>query len=166
MVLYSVVLWVILYIGVFYMFQGTFKHNLDAKGRLAIPNKIRQLIEKIDNKEILIITQGLENCLLAYPRDEWQTMLEKSKGLALLEDGARDYIRLLIGPATDCILDKMGRIMIPANLRIYANIDKEVIILGAMEKMEIWSKENYEEYLEDFKKSKSERIKQMKDIGL
>ncbi len=148
------------------MFQGTFKHNLDAKGRLAIPNKLRQLIEKIDNKEILIITQGLENCLLAYPRSEWQKMLEKSKDLALLEDGARDFIRLLIGPATDYTLDKMGRIMIPANLREYANIDKEVIILGAMEKIEIWSKENYEEYLEEFKKSKSERIKQMKDIGL
>ena len=60
----------------------------------------------------------------------------------------------------------MGRIMIPANLRSYAGIDKEVIVLGAMEKIEIWSKENYEIYLEDFKKSKSERIKQMKDIGL
>jgi len=148
------------------MFQGTFKHNLDAKGRLAIPNKIRQQIEKIEDKEILVVTQGLEDCLLAYPKNEWQKMLEKSKDLALLEDGARDYIRLIIGPATDCSLDKMGRIRIPPNLRDYAGIDKEVIILGAMEKIEIWSKSNHEQYLEDFKKSKKKRIKQMRDIGL
>jgi len=148
------------------MFQGTFKHNIDDKGRVAIPNKLRQQIEKIDDREILIITQGFEDCLLAYPREEWKKMVEKAEGLKLLDEAARDFIRLIIGPASECTLDKMGRVQIPQTLREYAEIDKEVIFIGSLNKIEIWAKEKYDSYLEEFKKSKKERIKQMKDIGL
>ena len=148
------------------MFKGTFKHSLDAKGRIAIPNRLRQQLEKIDDKEVLIITQGFEDCLLAYPPQEWEKMEQKAGQLALLDDAARDFIRLYIGPATECCLDKMGRVMIPGNLRDYAGIKKEVLIFGAVEKIEIWAKENYDNYINEFRSSKNERIKKMKDIGL
>ncbi len=148
------------------MFKGTFKHSLDSKGRVAIPNKLRRQMEKIDNKEVLVITQGFDDCLFAYPLDEWETMEQKASHLALLDGAARDAKRLFFGPATECVLDKMGRVIIPQNLRDYASITKEVIILGSLEKIEIWSKTNYSDYIEDFRNNKDERMERMKDIGL
>lgn len=148
------------------MFKGTFFHTLDEKGRIAIPNKLRQQIEKSGDTEILIITQGFEGCLLAYPQDQWKMIEEKAEKLSILDEAARNFIRFFIAPASECVLDKLGRIILPTNLRDYGKIKKDVVISGALNKIEIWSKENYEKYWEEFKSSQNDVIKQMKDIGL
>ncbi|MBU1077668.1 MAG: division/cell wall cluster transcriptional repressor MraZ [Spirochaetes bacterium] len=148
------------------MFKGTFFHTLDDKGRIAMPNKLRQQIEKSGETEILIITQGFEGCLLAYPQDQWKMIEEKASKLSLLDEDARNFIRFFISPASECVLDKMGRIILPTNLREYGQIQKEVVISGALDKIEIWSKKNYDDYWREFKDSKNDVIKQMKDIGL
>lgn len=148
------------------MFKGTFFHSLDEKGRIAIPNKLRQKIEKTGDTEILIITQGFEGCLLAYPQNEWKKIEEKAQKLSLLDEAARNFVRFFISPASECTLDKLGRIILPSNLRDYAGIQKEVVISGALDKIEIWSKESHDQYWKEFKSSQNDVIKQMKDIGL
>lgn len=147
------------------MFKGTVKHSLDARGRIAIPPKLRQYIEKIGNIEVLIITQGFEGCLFAYPPAEWRKIEEKAKELPLIDKKALAFKRFFIAPAAECVLDKLGRIMIPPNLREYANINKEVYISGVVEKIEIWSKENYEKYWKKFRASENKNINIIRDIG-
>ena len=147
------------------MFKSTFKHTLDEKGRIAIPTKLRQQLEKLDGKETLIITHGFEECLFAYPLDNWKEIEEKASQLSLLDKVARGFIRFFIGPAAECGLDKLGRVMVPQNLIDYASINKEVIISGSVNKIEIWSKEIYDNYWNDFKSNQEKRIDEMKEIG-
>ena len=148
------------------MFKGTFFHTLDEKGRISIPNKLRQQIEKSGDAEILIITQGFEGCLLAYPQNQWKKIEEKANKLSLLDKAARNFIRFFISPASECILDKLGRTILPSNLREYADINKEVVISGSLDKIEIWSREKYDKYWKEFNSSQDDVIKQMQDIGL
>jgi MraZ protein len=148
------------------MFKGTVTHSLDAKGRIAIPNKLRQQIEKTGDTEILIITQGTDGCLFAYTPNEWKKFEQKASQLSLLDETASTFRRFFIAPAAECTLDKLGRIMIPGNLREFAEITKEVVITGVADKIEIWSKINYDKYWKEFKNSEIERINKIKDIGL
>lgn len=148
------------------MFKGTFFHSLDEKGRIAVPNKLRQQMEKSGDMEVLIITQGFEGCLFAYTPAAWKEIEAKTKQLSMLDEAARNFIRFFISPASECTLDKMGRMMVPPNLREYAGINKEVVISGAVDRIEIWAKDNWDSYWQDFKSSEKDFIKQMKDIGL
>lgn len=148
------------------MFKGTFFHSLDEKGRIAIPNKLRQQMDKTGDSEILVITQGFERCLFAYPLEEWKEIELKAKKLSILDKASQDFIRFFISPANECVLDKLGRIMLPQNLRDYAGISREAVILGAAGRIEIWSKENWDRYQLEFRNNEKDFIKQMKDIGL
>lgn len=148
------------------MFKGTFLHSLDEKSRIAIPNKLRQQMTKTGDTEILVITQGFEGCLFAYTAEEWREIELKTTKLSILDEASRNFIRFFISPASECILDKLGRIMLPQNLRDYAKITKEVMISGAVNRIEIWSKENWDRYLQQFKTNEKDLIKQMRDIGL
>ena len=147
------------------MFNGTHKHSLDDKSRIAIPSKLRQQLTKCSNSNVLMVTRGIMNCLWAFPMEEWEKLIKKAQTHQIINIPMIDFNRFFVGPAVDCNLDKMGRIMIPEVLRDYAGITKEVVISGATEKIEIWSKESYDKYWEDFNKSYIERIKQMQDIG-
>ena len=125
------------------MFIGEYQHALDSKNRIVVPAKLR---EGLGDK--FVITKGLDGCLYAYPIDEWQKFEEKLKNLPLTNKDARAFVRFFVAGATEVETDKQGRGLIPANLREYAGIEKEIVTIGALNKVEIWSKEKWESYNE------------------
>ena len=125
------------------MFIGEYQHSLDSKNRIVVPSKLREGLG-----EKFIISKGLDGCLYAYPIDEWQEFEEKLKNLPLTNRDARAFVRFFVAGATEVETDKQGRGLIPANLREYAGIEKEIVTIGALNKIEIWSKEKWESYNE------------------
>ncbi|QUG40995.1 division/cell wall cluster transcriptional repressor MraZ [Psychrobacillus sp. INOP01] len=123
------------------MFMGEYQHNVDAKGRLIIPSKFREHLE--DN---FVLTRGLDNCLFGYPMNEWRKLEEKLKELPVTKKDARAFTRFFFSGATEVEIDKQGRINIPNNLRSYAKMDKECIVLGVSNRLEIWAKDAWENY--------------------
>lgn len=124
------------------MLMGEYHHNIDDKSRLIIPAKFRsELGEKI------VITRGLDKCISAYSYDEWQKLVTRLQKLSFTKKDARIFTRILLSGAVECEFDRQGRINITSPLSDYANINKECVIIGVNECIEIWSKENFEEYL-------------------
>lgn len=134
------------------MFMGEFHHNIDDKGRLVIPNKFRSELG-----EQFIITRGLENCLYAYSMNEWNNLVSKLKSLPFTKKDARIFIRSFFSGATECEFDKQGRINITSPLVNYAGISKECVIIGANDRIEIWSDEGWNNFM-DVNSSKLEDI--------
>ncbi|HIW22205.1 MAG TPA: division/cell wall cluster transcriptional repressor MraZ [Candidatus Dorea intestinavium] len=121
------------------MLKGEYNHNIDAKGRLIIPAKLRD-----DLGESFVITKGMENCLYVHPIEQWKAFEEKLNGLSTTTNkNARDLAYFFQGSAVDGELDKQGRTLIPQTLRKYANIDKEVVFIGMGKRAEIWDKEKW-----------------------
>lgn len=123
------------------MFMGEFQHTIDAKGRLIVPHKFRNALG-----EHFVATKGLDSCLFIYPMDEWRQLEEKLKALPITSADARAFVRFFFSRATECELDKQGRILLPANLREYAKLEKDVVLLGVSNRVEIWSREEWEAY--------------------
>lgn len=117
------------------MFMGEFNHSIDAKGRIIVPAKFRE-----DLGEEFVVTLGLDGCLFLYPDSEWQEFVEQLKHLPGNRQ-ARQLQRYFLAGATTCEVDKQGRILIPAKLREHAKLEKEVVFVGVLGKIEIWSKE-------------------------
>ncbi len=127
--------------GVSKMFMGEYQHNLDSKGRLIVPSKFR---DGLGQK--FVITKGLDNCLFVYPMEEWSVLENKLKSLPFTKADARAFVRFFFSGANECDLDKQGRILLPGNLREYAKLDKDIVIIGVSARIEIWSKEVWEKY--------------------
>ena len=125
------------------MFIGEYQHALDAKNRMIIPSKLR---DNLGNK--FVITKGLDGCLYIYPLKEWEVLEEKLKKLPLTNKDARAFVRFFFSGACEIELDKQGRGLIPQNLREYAKIEKEIISIGVLTRIEVWSKEKWQEYNE------------------
>lgn len=125
------------------MFIGEYQHGLDAKNRIIIPAKFR---EKLGIN--FVITKGLDGCLYAYPTSEWSKLEEKLKSLPLTNKDARAFTRFFFSGASEIELDKQGRGLIPQNLIEYASIKKEIVSIGVLSRVEIWSKEKWQEYNE------------------
>ncbi|OAB33914.1 division/cell wall cluster transcriptional repressor MraZ [Paenibacillus glacialis] len=123
------------------MFMGEYQHSIDDKGRMIIPVKFRELLGTS-----FIVTRGLDHCLFAYPREEWALLEQKLKSLPLMKSDARAFTRFFFSGATECEWDKQGRVNLPGNLREYAKLDKECVVLGVSNRMEIWSKPIWNEY--------------------
>lgn len=123
------------------MFMGEYHHSIDNKGRLIIPAKFRE-----DLGEMFIITRGLDQCLFGYPLSEWKILEEKLKGLPLTKKDARAFTRFFFSGATESELDKQGRVNLPAPLLQYAKLEKDCVILGVSNRIEIWSKQIWEDY--------------------
>ncbi|NLM39172.1 MAG: division/cell wall cluster transcriptional repressor MraZ [Firmicutes bacterium] len=143
------------------MFMGEYQHTLDAKGRLIVPAKFR---EELGAGAVL--TRGLDHCLFLFPMDEWRLLEEKLKTLPLTKAGARQFVRFLFSGATECELDKQGRIIVPQNLRDYAQIQKDAVIIGVSTRIEIWSKETWEAYVEEAEESYEEIAESIVDLGI
>ncbi len=120
------------------MFMGEFDHTVDAKGRIIVPSKFRD-----DLGDEFVITLGLDGCLFAYPNSEWQAFVEKLKTLPGTKD-ARQLQRYFMAGAAACQTDKQGRILIPARLRDNAALDKDIVFVGVLNKIEIWNKTRWE----------------------
>ena len=124
------------------MFMGEYHHNIDDKGRLIIPAKFRtELGDKF------IVTRGLEKCLYVYSNQEWENIVAKIKTLPFTKKDVRIFVRTFFCGATECEFDRLGRISITSPLVSYADIYKECIIIGANDRLEIWSKELWEDFL-------------------
>lgn len=120
------------------MFMGEFNHSIDSKGRIIIPAKFRD-----DLGEEFVITQGLDGCLFVYPRNDWQEFASKLSTLPGNKD-ARQLQRYFLAGAAACEADKQGRILIPARLRESAALEKEIVFVGVLNKIEIWSRQRWE----------------------
>jgi MraZ protein len=123
------------------MFMGEYHHSIDSKGRIIIPSKVRDGLG-----ENFIVTRGLDGCLFLYPKVEWDKKIEKFKELPDTKD-KRQFMRIFLSGATICEYDKQGRINIPNPLVEFAKLEKDCIIIGVDEKLEIWSKERWEEFI-------------------
>lgn len=122
--------------------MGEYHYAIDDKGRLTIPSKVRyELGEKF------IVTRGLDNCLFIYPKDEWNIIITKYKELPNTKD-ARNFMRFFLSGATECEFDKQGRINITTPLIKYADLQKECIIIGVNDRLEVWSKDRWEQFIE------------------
>ena len=124
--------------------MGEYEHSLDAKGRLIMPAKLRQ-----DIGEKFVITKGLDGCLFVFSQNEWSNFESKLKELPLTNKNARDFVRFFLSGATECEIDKQGRFLLVNTLREYAEITKEVIIIGVGTRLEIWNKEKWKKYNSD-----------------
>lgn len=143
------------------VFMGEYQHALDDKSRLIIPAKLREGLG-----EKFIVTKGLDHCLFVYPLAEWRVVEEKVKSLPLTGADARAFVRLIFAGATECELDKQGRILIPGNLKDYAKFDKDVVILGVSSRVEIWAKEIWEQYSESAEEAYEEIAEKLVNLGL
>ena len=115
--------------------MGEYNHTVDTKGRLIIPTKFRE-----DLGPEFVVTKGLDGCLFAFPPEEWDAFEGKLRTLPLNQKNARSFVRFFVSGAATCELDKQGRILLPATLREFAGLDKDVVLAGALNRVEIWSK--------------------------
>ena len=123
------------------MFIGEYQHALDNKNRMIVPVKLR---EELGNK--FVVTKGLDGCLYAYPLTEWKILEEKKKSLPLTNKDARAFVRFFFAGASEVEMDKQGRGLIPQNLKEYAGIEKEIVSIGVLSRVEIWSREKWNDY--------------------
>ena len=120
--------------------MGEYNHTIDAKGRLIIPSKFRDSLGVE-----FVVTKGLDGCLFVYDNKEWSAFEEKLKSLPLTNKDARQFVRFFLAGATLAEVDKQGRILVPANLREFAGLEKEVVLVGVASRVEIWSKARWED---------------------
>lgn len=130
------------------MFMGEFRHNIDEKGRIIVPAKFRDGLG-----ETFVLTRGLDQCLFVYAMDEWKILEDKLKNLPLTKKDARSFTRFFFSGAVECEVDKQGRVNIPQTLRTYSKLDKECVVIGVANRIEVWSKDVWEDYIADSEES-------------
>ena len=124
------------------MLSGEYRHNIDLKGRIIVPSRIRE-----EMGERIVITRGLDGCLFGYSEKTWNSIMEKLNSLPFTKKDARNFTRFMTSGATLLEFDKQGRINIPNYLNQYASLEKEVVIIGVIDRIEIWSRNNWEEFM-------------------
>ena len=142
------------------MFMGEYNHTIDAKGRLIVPAKFREILG--DN---FIVTKGLDGCLFVYPNDEWTRIEEKLKSLPLTNKNARQFTRFFLAGAAACEVDKQGRILLPQVLREFASLEKDVVLVGVASRIEIWSRERWDESMNTYDGDMDEVAENMESLG-
>ncbi len=141
--------------------MGEYQHSLDAKGRIFMPAKLRELLG-----DSFIITRGLDRCLFVYPPAEWQAIEQKFRALPVTRADARKFTRFFFSGAVDAELDKQGRVNIPAHLREYAHLEKDCVIIGVSNRVEIWSYDEWQKYYEESEESFAEIAETIVDFQL
>ncbi|CCZ03096.1 MAG: transcriptional regulator MraZ [Clostridiales bacterium] len=143
------------------MFLGEYNHSIDAKGRLIVPAKFREELG-----ENFIVTKGLDGCLYIYPDEEWKKFESKLSELPMGKGDTRKIVRFFLSAATQVELDKQGRILIPGNHREFAGLEKDVVFAGVGKKIEIWSKEKWEETATFDYEEMDDVAERMADLGI
>lgn len=142
------------------MLIGEYYHSLDPKGRVTIPSKF------IEDLNEFVMTKGLDECLFLYPNSEWEKIENKLKELPMTNKAVRSFVRTFFSGACDCAIDKQGRVLIPQNLRDYANIKDSSVIVGLSNRAEIWSQENWEKYNSEEGLTYEELAEKMSELGI
>ncbi|MEY8426433.1 division/cell wall cluster transcriptional repressor MraZ [Lachnospiraceae bacterium 46-15] len=141
------------------MFMGEYNHSIDTKGRLIIPSRFR---EELGDE--FVVTKGLDGCLFVFPNSRWAAFEEKLEKLPLTNKSARQFSRFFVSGATPCELDKQGRVLLPQTLREFARLEKDVVLAGMLNRIEIWSKSKW---IENSSYDDMDDIaEQMTDLGL
>ena len=143
------------------MLIGEYEHTIDAKGRLIMPAKLKE-----DIGEKFVITKGLYGCLFVYSLKEWQNFEEKLRTFPLTNKDARALMRFFLAGATECEIDKQGRFLIAGSLREFAGLEKEVVVIGVLNKIEIWSKDKWLKYSEEENNTADEIAEKMANLGI
>jgi len=148
------------------MFRGSSTHSLDAKGRLIIPSRFRDVI-RADGADAVMVTR-MDKSLFAYALTEWSKIENRILALAEKSDHMRRFRRVFVGGAFECNCDKQGRVLIPPTLRNYAELDKEIVLVGVLDHFEIWSRENWDKENEVMEKDmlKEEVRNEISRLGL
>jgi MraZ protein len=144
-----------------FMFIGEYQHNLDDKGRIAIPAKFRLLLKKGG-----VVTKGLDNCLFLYTKDQWRIIAEKLSNLPVSQSKARALARHFLAGAMDLEFDNQGRVTLPEYLRHFAGLKKNVIIAGLYNHLEIWNKDDWDKYKEESEKNTNMIAEDLGDLGI
>lgn len=147
--------------GVSVMFIGEYQHTMDPKGRLIVPAKFREGLG-----ESFVVTKGLDSCLFVYPIEEWQQFEAKLKTLPMTNKDARKFVRFFLAGARECEIDKQGRVLIASNLREHALIEKDVVLIGVSNRVEIWSKESWNAYNNVDEFDPNELAEAMVELGI
>ena len=145
------------------MFYGEFEHALDRKGRLIVPSKFRDALKE-HYIERFFITRGLDKCLFMFGEDEWKTQEQKFKSMSFTKSEHRKFNRLYFSGACEVVPDKQGRILVPSYLKNYANIKKDVYIIGVSNRIEIWSRDSWKDYYSTSKDSFEEMAEKLVDL--
>lgn len=143
------------------MFMGEYQHNIDEKGRMIVPAKFREELGPS-----FILTRGLDQCVFGYAPDEWKQLEEKLKALPFTKKDARAFTRFFFSGAVECELDKQGRVNVPSMLQRYANLEKECVIIGVSNRIEIWSKPIWHQYYSESEESFSEIAESIMDFDM
>ena len=143
------------------MFTGTYENSIDSKNRLIIPAKYRNQLGGE-----CVLSRGYDRCIYIYTMEDWGLLVEKLKELRQSDPAIREFIRKLFSQASECKLDSQGRVIVPANLKSYARIAKDLVTLGAMDKIEVWSKEIFNENEDDNPMDDEDFIAKLAEYGL
>ena len=143
------------------MLIGQYKHTIDTKKRLALPVKFRgELGAKV------VITKGIENCLVVYTEKEWENVSQKWGNLPMAQTEARSFARFMLAGAMEVMLDKLGRILVPDYLKEYADLKKNVVICGLSNRLEIWDEAKWEAYRKATEKGVEEAVSKLGPLGI
>ena len=146
------------------MFRGRFEHTIDSKGRISVPAKFREILnKKYDDR--LVITH-YDQCLVAYPHEEWVILEEKQKSLPPLKKEVKAYLRFFYSSGMDSVIDKQGRLLIPQTHRDYANLQKEVMLVGVGTKFEIWDKQRWSQEFKRIEESFGDMDETLTNLGV
>jgi MraZ protein len=146
------------------MFRGLHEHTIDAKGRTSLPARFREVLAAGDEK--LIITTGFDRCLVAYPVNEWQAFETKLASLSQFDPAVVQLKRLYVAAATECAIDKHGRLLIPPMLREYAGLKANLVWAGMVTTIEIWAKENWNEQQAASRSDPRAIVRALTELGL
>ena len=140
------------------MLKGEFQYTLDDKGRVVIPPRFRRVLG-----DQIVVTRGIDPCISVYSPSEW-TKVEEA--LRKLPTRQRDVTRYMLAGAVDLELDRQGRVMLPAHLRQHAGIDREVVVVGLISRLEIWSRTAWQSYIEKAQKSAPQIAEQIEELSI
>ena len=148
------------------LFSGMYYNTIDSKGRIMIPSAFRDTLSKHYGSGLVLVNEALDPCLLSYPIDEWNRHLEKLNSLPQYNKHVRFYMRKVVASATECEIDKQGRVLIPVALRKSALLQKEVVLAGQGKKIEIWDKQQWDDATNPDMLDKDAFIKEMVEFNI
>ena len=145
------------------MFYGEFQHSIDRKGRLILPAKFRE-VAKNQFVEKFFVTRGLDKCLFMFSEEEWRSQENKFKTMSFTKQQSRTFNRLLFSGAVEVISDKQGRILVPQYLKDFAEIKRDVMIVGVSNRIEIWAKDKWHDFYANSRQSFEEIAEKLMDV--
>ncbi len=143
------------------MFMGQHNYSMDEKRRMSIPASMRKELG-----EKAVITRGIENCLVLYPLNAWKELAQKLQDLPTAKGETRGFVRIMLSGASEVSFDKLGRILVPDYLAKYADLEREVTIIGMINKIEIWEREKWEKYKDKTERNIGSMVEKLEELGI